>query len=431
MTVARGSRTRAARSALEALQRARLRALLAHLADNAFWAPRLARAGLDAGTVDLEAFRTRLPTVTKAELVADQQANPPYGTNLTFPLAAYTRVHQTSGTSGQPLRWLDTEATWSEMLDTWCAVLRAAGVGRGDRFFVPFSFGPFLGFWTAFEAARRLGCLVMPGGGLDSLGRLRLLLASEATAMCCTPTYALRLAEVAKEHDVDLGPSRLRVIVVAGEPGGSVPAIRGRIERAWPGARVFDHHGMTEVGPVSVPNPRLPDVLHVRERSFLAEILDPAGRPVTSGEAGELVLTTLGRVGSPLLRYRTGDLVRQSLRDPATLGTVELALEGGVLARTDDMVVVRGVNLSPAAVEAVVREVAGEAEYRVTARRGTALVEVGVELEAPAGDGAVAVARLERAFRDAFQLRIPVTAVDVGSLPRFELKAKRWRRLDT
>lgn len=423
----------ASRALLDARQRARLRGLITGLGDNPFWEPRLKAAGLDPGgsSIDLSTFCARLPTITKAELVAEQAAHPPFGRGLTFPLGRYTRIHQTSGTSGQPLRWLDTESSWSEMLDTWTAVLRAAGIGADDRFLVPFSFGPFLGFWTAFEAAGRLGCLTIPGGGLDSVGRLRLLLASRATAMCCTPTYALRLAEVARSEDVDLGTAAVRSIVVAGEPGGSIAAIRQRIEQAWPGARVFDHHGMTEVGPVTIPNPRIPDVLHVRETSFLAEILDPSGVPVDRGEVGELVLTTLGRLGSPLLRYRTGDLVRESLRGPAALGSVELALEGGVLARADDMIVVRGVNLSPSAVESVIRDVAGDAEYRVTATQGSALVEVEVEIEVASGDPEQRVPRLERAFRDAFQLRVPVLAVAVGSLPRFELKAKRWRRVDT
>lgn len=420
------------RAALEAEQLRLLRRLLGALAgDNGFYTPRLRRAGLDGTIEDLHALE-RLEPTTKDALVADQKAHPPYGTNLTYPLEHYQRFHQTSGTSGVPLVWLDTRESWSWMVDTWCEVLRVAGLGSDDRLLVPFSFGPFLGFWAAFDAGRRLGCLTLPGGGMSSAARVRLLDAHRVTAICCTPTYALHLAEVAAAEGVDLAASTVRTVVVAGEPGGSIPETRRQIAERW-GARVFDHHGMTEVGPVSVPNPEHPDVLHVLESAYIAEIVDPeSGRAVAPGEIGELWLTTLGRLGSPLLRYRTGDLVRRSRRSPEVLGRVDLALEGGILARVDDMVVVRGVNLYPSAVEAVVRRAAGGAEYRVELDRSRALVEVRVELEVPNGDDAgEAVADLERALRDAFQLRIPVTPVSAGALPRFELKARRWLRRET
>lgn len=403
-----------------------LRALLARLRhSNRFYAPRLTSAGLDETVPDFETFCARCPRTTKDELVADQAAHPPFGTNLTAPITAYVRFHQTSGTTGAPLRWLDTEEGWSWIVGNWAAVLAAAGVTASDRLFLPFSFGPFLGFWGAFDAATRMGCLTIPGGGLDTLGRLRVMRDNAVTAVCCTPTYAIRLGEVARS---EMGPgpwSGVRTLIVAGEPGGSVPATRARIETLWPGAAVFDHHGMTEVGPVSVPNAAFPGILHVLADAYWAEILDPAtGEAVPRGETGELVLTTLGRADSPLLRYRTGDLVCASTRDPAELGRDDLALEGGILARVDDMVVVRGVNLYPSAVEQVVRATVGSAEYRVTLVEQDGMTEVSMQVE---GDDATA-SRLARALRDALHLRIPVRAVAVESLPRFELKAKRWLR---
>ncbi|MEM8962158.1 MAG: AMP-binding protein [Acidobacteriota bacterium] len=420
----------ATRETLEAAQLVALRRLLAELEHNAFWAPRLRDAGLDRGALagalpDLATFRERLPTITKDEIVADQRAHPPYGSNLSYPLERYVRLHQTSGTSGGvPLRWLDTAESWSWMLETWIEVFRAAGVDASDRVFFAFSFGPFLGFWTAFDAAQKLGALALPGGVGTSTARLRLLLDNACTTFCATPTYALRLAEVAVAEGIDLTTSSVRAVIVAGEPGGSVPSTRQRIAEAW-GATVFDHHGMTEVGPVSVPNPRFPETLHIRETSYLAEVIDAeTGAPVAPGESGELVLTTLGRLGSPLLRYRTGDLVRPSTRDVVELGRPDLALEGGILARTDDMVVVRGTNLYPSAVEQVVRGHV-EGEYRVELDTRSAMAQIRVLIE----DDDVALRRaLEDDLRAAFQLRIPVEAVATGSLPRFELKAKRWVR---
>ncbi len=407
-------------------QLTRLQALLGRLhGRNRFYSSRLETAGLDETVNDLATFRARMPLTTKHELVADQAANPPYGTNLTAPIGSYVRLHQTSGTTGAPLRWLDTHEGWTWVLDNWTAVLSSAGITARDRIFLPFSFGPFLGFWGAFEAATRMGCLTIPGGGLDTLGRLRVIRDNAVTAICCTPTYAIRLGEVAASHSDHGDTSQVRVLIVAGEPGGSVPATRRRLEALWPGATVMDHHGMTEVGPVSVPNPDHPGILHVLGDAYLAEILDPqTGRAVPVGETGELVLTTLGRADSPLLRYRTGDVVRASTRDAGELGRPDLALEGGILARADDMVVVRGVNLYPSAIEQVVRDSLGTSEYRVHLDEHGGMTEVALSVE---GDTADAT-RLERSLRDALHLRIPVEPVPEDSLPRFELKAKRWVR---
>ncbi|MGO8807359.1 MAG: phenylacetate--CoA ligase family protein, partial [Candidatus Bathyarchaeia archaeon] len=197
----------------------------------------------------------QLPFTRKEEIAADQAEYPPYGTNLTYPLTAYNRFTQTSATSGAPLRWLDTRESWQWMLDNWKQIFQAAGVGPHDCLYFAFSFGPFLGFWTAFEAACQLGCRCLPGGGLSSLARLQAIRDNRADVLCCTPTYALRLAEVAAAENVDLSAMSVRTIIVAGEPGGSVPALRQQIERAWNRAMVFDHHGLTEVGPVSYQCP--------------------------------------------------------------------------------------------------------------------------------------------------------------------------------
>jgi phenylacetate-CoA ligase len=348
----------------------------------------------------------------KQELIDDQAANPPYGTNLTFPLDRYTRFCLTSGTSGHPLHWLDTPESWNWMLGNWDRVYQAAGVTAHDHIFFAFSFGPFLGFWTAFEAATRMGALAIPGGGMRTAVRLRTILETRATVLCCTPTYAIRLAETAIEEKIDLGATNIRRIIVAGEPGGSIAATRAHIERLWPGARVVDHHGMTETGPVSYGCPARPGVLHIIESSYIAEVLD-----------GELILTNLGRIGSPLIRYRTGDIVN-AVRGECACGSSDVALEGGILGRTDDMVVVRGVNIYPSAVEEVLRS-EGVTEYRVEVRIERALTQLHVQVEAEPG----ATHRLEAALTSAFSLRIPVSSVPEGSLPRFEAKAKRWIRL--
>ena len=412
------------RSAGEAGSLARLRALLAEVVpNNPFYGRKLAAIGCSALPASLADFTVRYPFTTKAELVADQVAHPPYGTNLTYPLARYTRCHQTSGTTGAPLRWLDTPESWAAMTEDWAEVFRAAGATAGDRAFFAFSFGPFLGFWLAFEAAQKLGCLCFAGGGMSSALRARVLLENECTVLCCTPTYALHLAEVARAEGLDISRSRVRRIIVAGEPGGSLPATRTRLAEAWPGAQVFDHHGMTEVGPVTCEVPGQPGTLAMFSRSYFAEIVRPeTGAPVTAGEAGELVLTTLHRVGSPLIRYRTGDLVRGSKSGPAETGT--LRLEGGILGRVDDMVIIRGVNVYPTALDEMIRAFPEVAEYRVTHDTRAALAELIIEVEAPS---AIAE-KLGRQLQETLALRVTVRAVPAGVLPRFELKAKRWQR---
>ena len=398
---------------------------------NPFYAAKFDAANAPAKVAHLGDFYERFPFTTKAELAADQATNPPYGTNLTFPAERYTRCHQTSGTSGVPLRWLDTPESWDWMARNWETILRAAGVTHADRIFFAFSFGPFLGFWLAFEAALRLGCRCIAGGGMSSAARLRNIFDHGATAMCCTPTYALHLAEVAAAERFEMAASPVKALIVAGEPGGSVPSVRARLESLWRGARIFDHHGMTEVGPVTYECPVRPRVLHVMEGAYIAEIVDPeTGAHVQAGDTGELVLTTLGRLGSPLLRYRTGDLVRSCPDTVCECGRSELALEGGILGRTDDMIAVRGVNIYPSAVEEIVRTHGGVAEYQVHVKTNSALVELALKIELSPGSsdpGAVA-GSLEIALQAAFNLRIPVSVVPAGMLPRFEMKAQRWIR---
>jgi phenylacetate-CoA ligase len=406
---------------------------------NLFYRHKLAGTAVAAGgRVDsLDAFAVNIPFTTKTEIVADQLAHPPFGTNLTFPLDQYTRAHQTSGTTGTPIRWLDTPESWDQLVECWAEVLRAAGVTVADRVFFAFSFGPFIGFWLAFEAAERLGALCIPGGGLTSAARLRSILDYGATVLCCTPTYALHLAEVAALEQIALSAHRVRTIVVAGEPGGSIPATRHRIEQGWPGARVFDHHGMTEVGPVTFECPRTPGTLHVVEWAFLAEVIDPTtSLPVGDGQRGELILTTLHRTCSPLLRYRTGDLVEpvfppQTADAPAcACGRTALALRGGILGRADDMVIVRGVNVFPGAVEEVIRRFPDVVEYQVTVAQIEGMTELTIRLEPGphCADLGGLVKRLSQAFQIAFALRVPIIPVPPGTLPRFELKAKRWVR---
>jgi phenylacetate-CoA ligase len=378
------------------------------------WADAGVRAAADLRSWDDFA---RLPLTDKADLVDDQAAHPPFGTNLTFPLERYVRVHQTSGTSGLPIRWLDTQASWDWWIRCWGFVLRGAGLTPEDRVFFPFSFGLFIGFWAGFEGARAIGALAVPGGGQDSPTRLAWMERLGVTALVCTPSYALHLLEVARERGVDTRKLGVRITVHAGEPGANIPPVRARIEDGW-GARAFDHAGMTEMGAYGYECAAQAG-LHVNESEFIAEVIDPAtGRAASEGE---LVLTNLGRLGSPAIRYRSGDRVRLAA-SPCACGRSFLRLENGILGRLDDMLIVRGVNVFPSAIEAVVRRFRAVEEFQIEVFRDGELDEVRVLIEA-------VDATLTRAVQDAFRaemgLRLDVCAVAPQTLPRHELKARR------
>jgi phenylacetate-CoA ligase len=394
-----------------------------------------------------------LPFTTKQELVDDQLRNPPFGSDLTYPSERYVRVHQTSGTTGRPMYWLDTEASWEWWGECWKAVLEAAGVGRGDRVFFAFSFGPFIGFWSGWEGARKVGALAVSGGGQTTQQRLRSLMEYEASVLVCTPTYALHMAAEAHRAGIDLArQSAVRVTVHAGEPGASIASTKQRIEEAW-GARCFDHTGATEVGAFGFACDGLPGVVHVNEDEFIAEVVDvESGQPLPdggvrddvtgreeqadaeSGQAppdgrrGELVLTNLGRVGSPVIRYRTGDLVEPH-RGPCACGRDSLVLNGGVLGRVDDMVVVRGVNVFPSAVEGIVRRFPEVEEFRVDVFETGGLAELKVTVEPAAAENSAGLKEgVTESIRDNLHIRPVVEVVAPGTLPRFELKARRFFR---
>jgi phenylacetate-CoA ligase len=385
------------------------------LATNPFWRNRLHDV---RSWDDFE----RLPLTTKVELLEDQGAHAPFGTNLTYPIERFVRLHQTSGSSGdQPLRWLDTAESWEWWLRIWAdEVYRAAGVKAGDRVFLAFSFGPFIGFWSAFGGAQRLGALTISGGAMTSEQRLRSMIDVGATVLLSTPTYALRLADVASQLGLDLRGSGVRVTIHAGEPGASIPATRAAIEEAY-GATCFDHTGMTELGPTGFSCSQR-DGIHLIESEFIFEVLDAEGHAAVEGE---LVATNLGRWGMPLIRYRTGDRVRVS-RQQCSCGSPFVKLLGGILGRVDDMFTVRGVNLFPSQVEDIVRRHPQVVEFVIERRRERQMDEVSLLIETVDDD--FSTDRIEADLRQALGVRLGCRVVERGTLPRSELKSKRIRQ---
>ena len=415
------------RKALETLQIEKLCSMLEQIyGRNRFYTDKLDAAGIHPDSIQTLDDLKRLPLTEKSELVQAQSDALPFGSNTTFEESAYSRFHQTSGTTGTPLRVLDTPESWDWWGRCWGHVLAGAGLTENDRMFVPFSFGPFIGFWAAVEGAQKINALMIPGGGRDSLQRLHLMKELGATAMCCTPTYALRLAEVAQESGFDLSEIPLRTLIHAGEPGANVPATKARIESVW-NAKCYDHAGASEIGAHSFECEIQPNGTHVTESEFIVEVLNPETlEPVPAGEQGELIITNLGRIGYPVIRYRSGDLVVLN-QQKCTCGRSFARFEGGVIGRADDMVVVRGINVFPSAVENLVRQCESVEEFRITVTTDREMGNLAIELELSKNANPESARKtVDQAIQNELSLRPEITLVPSGSLPRFEMKAKRF-----
>lgn len=401
---------------LEQHQLAKLNRLLEQiLPHNRFYADKLADVSRPLTSL---AQLAELPFTHKRELAESAEAGD-FAANRTWPIERYVRFHQTSGTRGRPMMVLDTSDDWQWWLDCWQYVLDSADMSHEDRCVMAFSFGPFIGFWTAYEAAAQRGCLMIPAGGMTSVARLDLIRHLKATVVFCTPSYALHLAEVAAQRKIEVAEFGVRRLILAGEPGGSVPATRERIQSAWQ-AECIDHAGATEVGPWGFAD-RDRRGLQVIESEFIAEFLSvDTGQPAGEGELSELVVTNLGRIGSPVIRYRTGDLVRPYWQH--NLDCRFVLLEGGVVGRADDMVIIRGVNVFPSAIEQIVRSFPEVLEYRVTAFRQAEMDQLRIEIE----DRLDQPQRVSEELHLRLGLKVEVFTVPLGTLPRFEGKGLRF-----
>lgn len=417
------------RDQLRELQSERLRSLMKELDTNRFYQDKFRSAGIDSKQIRRAEDLRALPLTTKSELVNQQLDRPPYGDLLTYPISRYCYFHQTSGTTGQPLKWLDTKESWAWFTRSWGYVYRGAGVTEKDVVFCAFSFGPYISHWTAISGARHIGAMAISGGGMNSEQRLKTIIDNDCTVIVCTPTYALHLAETARSLGLDLASTTIRVTIHAGEPGASLPNVRRSIEESW-GATCFDHAGATEVGAWAFDCQARAGAIHLNEAEFLYEVIDPETyEPVEAGSPGELVITNLGRAGMPVLRYRTGDLV-ELITDACPCGRTFSRIKGGVLGRADDMIIVRGVNLYPGAIDDLVRSLPEIVEYEVVIRRVEGMDDLLIRIESAAWPERDDAAHLmASAFRAQFNIRVSVEQVPAGTLPRYEFKARRYKRV--
>ena len=422
----------APRAELDALQVRKLRNLIEWTeAQVPYHAKRFTDAGVTAASIKSLDDLQRLPFMTRDEWMAGQLDHPPYGPILAASEEAAIRYHLTSGTTGKtPIRVLDSMKDWEWIAEMWCYGFWGFGVRPKDVVFFAFSYGTFVGFWGAHYACEKLGCLVLPGGNMTTEARVRQIFDMNATVVCSTPTYALRMAQEARSMGIDLVGGPVEHLILSGEPAGSIPATKKLIEEQW-GAKAGDTAGMTELGTIMMFEcDHQPGGAHIIEDHYIEEVIDPeTGEPVGYGEPGERVVTSFGRGFIPVIRYRTRDLVLKVPGDTCSCGRTFDIYDGGIRGRVDDMKLVRGTNVYPRAVEAIVREYEAIDEFQIhlyTAEGIRDEIEVLVEIPSAEGDTDVMLGELAKALAGAHEgLRFGVRQVESGSLPRFELKAKR------
>lgn len=418
------------RPELEALQVAKLRRLVARARERSpFHRERL--ADVSPESIQELGDLARIPFTTRDEWMEAQLADPPYGQLLAAPEEVAIRYHMTSGTTGRtPIRVLDSTKDWEWIAEMWCYGFWGFGVRPRDRVFIAFGYATFIGFWGAHYACEKLGCLVLPGGAMTTEQRVRTIVDMGATVVCSTPTYALRLAQEARSLGIDLAASPVERLILSGEPAGSIPATKALIEEQW-GAKAADTAGMTELGTIMVFEcAHQPGGTHIIEDNYIEEVIDPeSGEPVGYGEQGERVVTSFGRGMIPVLRYRTRDLVVRRPGSDCPCGRTWDFYEGGIRGRVDDMKLVRGTNVYPRAVEAIVRDFPEIDEFQIHLYTADGIrdeIEVVVEIPDPAVEADGLLGKLGRGLAEAHEgLRFGVRRVDVGTLPRFELKARR------
>ncbi|WP_224401951.1 phenylacetate--CoA ligase family protein [Pseudonocardia sp. ICBG1034] len=419
------------RADLVELQLAKLRRVLAWAKDRS---PHYRRtlAGVDPDRIRTRDDLARIPFLTREEWMASQEAHPPFGELPVTGAHDAIRLHTTSGTSGRtPLRALDSRKDWSWAAEMWCYALWGAGVRPHEVGYVAFGYGSFIGFWGLHNGLEKIGALTIPGGAQSTAQRVRQIHDFGATVVASTPTYALRLAAEAEELGIDLVNGPVRRVILSGEPAGSIPETKALIERKW-GAAAYDTAGMTEVSTIVMFTPaEQPGGCHVIEDHLLEEVIDPeTGREVGYGERGERVCTSFGRSTTPLLRYRTADLVVKVPGSRTTSGRTWDLYEGGIIGRVDDMKLVRGTNVYPGAVEAIVRGFDGIEEFQIRISRPGDRDEIELLLEpaATVDDTGwdLLSGRVAAELADSHEgLRFHVRRAATGELPRFELKAKR------
>ena len=426
----------------EKLPREELRALQLHklrrMCEWAYTTTPFHRRKFDAAGFKPDQLRTlddirRIPFMTREEWMGSLMEKPMFGDLLATDPVNAIRYHLTSGTSGRtPIRVLDSTKDWDWIAEMWCYGLWGFGIRPEDTVYFAFGYGSFIGFWGAHYACEKMGVLVIPGGAQTTEARIKQIIEMGATTVCSTPTYALHLWQKAREMGIDLArEGKVNKLICSGEPAGSIPAVKQQLEEAW-GAKCGDTAGMTELGTIMIFEcSHQPGGTHIIEDHFIEEVLNPSsGEPVGYGELGERVVTSFGRGFIPVLRYRTRDMVMKVPASTCSCGRTWDLYDGGIRGRWDDMKLIRGTNVYPRAVEAIVREYPAIDEFQIyISRRDDMQDEITIKVEIKPGHESEwpdLKVKLAKDLAEAHEgLRFSIERMDYGVLPHFELKAKR------
>ena len=373
-----------------------------------------------------------LPLVEKEALrTAQINKEPfPFGELLGVPINQVTTFRQTSGTTGVPVYVPESSESWQWRVEIWCHILWMAGFREMDRVFIPFGYNIYVAFWEGHYAAEKLGCMVIPGGALDTRGRINKMLETKATAMLATPTYGLYMAEVAQKMGHDPKGIGIRRMVCAGEP--LPPATRQKLESLW-NAEVYDHIGGTEPCAWAAMC-RQREGLHIMEPFFLVEILDMDTQQseVQAGELGVAVVTPLGRRSFPMIRFNTKDIVRKGRRGCAC-GRTSLKIQE-VAGRADHLTKVRGVLFAPVVVEELLRSEFSEiGEFEIVVEKKGIMDSISLFFEPIEEVGDLVIKQLSNRLAERLKIKTNLTfellPVRPGSLKRYTLKSKRFKDL--
>lgn len=420
------------RATLEQFQLAQLRKQLLRLSqDSAYYAPLLRRLGWHVGELRSLDDLSRLPFTRKSDYVASIDAEAPFGKFMAVPRNAVLRMHFSSGTSSTPVPQFWTEADLQRWAQLYARQARAQGIGATDVVQCMFSYPWFVGGLGATAGYGRVGALVIPAGSQDTERQIQTLFAYGSTVLCGTPSFISHLAEEIRKRGRDPASSAVRAIMVGGEPGASIAATRSRIEALW-GARCYDAYGCLEFQPIAAEC-QAQNGLHLAEDFAYAEVVAAdTGAAVADGTPGVLVLTHLDKQAGPLLRWWTGDVVVRE-RSRCACGRTHARLLGGVRGRADDMLIVRGINVFPAAVEELVRRIPALGdEYQLVL--GPAVRDAGgfmtalhvrVEQRDPDTQRQQLATQLAQDIRQHLQVPAKIEVLPFGSLVRSTHKARR------
>ena len=391
-------------------------------------------AGFEPGDLKTWDDIYTVPTLQKEDYRTAQAKDPwPYGDSLCVPLEQVTEYHQTSGTTGQPVYQPDTWQDWEWWNESWAYILYAQGFRNTDRVFIPFGYNVFVAYWAGHYACEKVGCEVIPGGILNTEERLLKIKELRATALMATPTYVLSMADACRQKlNMDPRDLNIKKILCAGEPGAGIPATKKRMEEAW-GAKVYDHVGATEIGGWGYECSHQPPGLHANEAFFLVELVDmETGKPIEElNRPGKIIITAFDRFAQPCIRFDSKDVSMWG--ETCSCGRTFRILKGGIHGRVDHITKIKGVLFSPVSVEEVVRgmpQFGDEYELVVTKKGDADVVTLKVELNPEAGTTPEDIKpELDRQLRLKTNLAFKVEFHPFGSLPRYEVKAKRFKDL--